>query len=122
MASPIFRKLQLCPHCDQFLTRRTVLRHHQLYGKPCRPGWRPPLDIPSICEYQHMKTIYYLPNKEMVTPCHIPDCILSKHLQVFNSAAQFFNFFFQVRCGMYLDQLKRNNLGPSSGGDSTPSP
>nr|XP_022305877.1 uncharacterized protein LOC111112598 [Crassostrea virginica] len=48
MASSLSRNLQLCPHCNQFLSRRTVLRHRQLYGKPHRPGWRPVLNIPSI--------------------------------------------------------------------------
>lgn len=48
MASPLSMKVQLCLHCNQFLSSRTVLRHRKLYGKSKRRGWRPALHVPSI--------------------------------------------------------------------------
>ncbi|XP_052674430.1 uncharacterized protein LOC128156366 isoform X1 [Crassostrea angulata] len=48
MASPLSEKVQLCPHCNKFLSSRTVLRHRKLYGKSKRRAWRPALHVPSI--------------------------------------------------------------------------
>uniref|UniRef100_A0A8W8JHJ3 Uncharacterized protein n=1 Tax=Magallana gigas TaxID=29159 RepID=A0A8W8JHJ3_MAGGI len=52
MASPLSKKVQLCPHCNQFLSSRTVLRHRKLYGKSKRRGWRLALHVPSIGAHQ----------------------------------------------------------------------
>ena len=74
MASPLSRNLQLCPHCNQFLSRRTVLRHRQLYGKPHRPGWRPVLNIPSIRKFYFRKSCRSFPSfKVKVKPIFFPE-------------------------------------------------
>ena len=74
MASSLSRNLQLCPHCNQFLSRRTVLRHRQLYGKPHRPGWRPVLNIPSIRKFYFHKSCRSFPSfKVKVKPIFFPE-------------------------------------------------
>ena len=74
MASSLSRNLQLCPHCNQFLSRRTVLRHRQLYGKPHRPGWRPVLNIPSIRKFYFRKSCRSFPSfKVKVKPIFFPE-------------------------------------------------
>lgn len=63
MASPLSEKVQLCPHCNKFLSSRTVLRHRKLYGKSKRRAWRPALHVPSIGARKSLNVRLLISNK-----------------------------------------------------------
>lgn len=82
MASPLSEKVQLCPHCNKFLSSRTVLRHRKLYGKSKRRAWRPALHVPSIGARKSL-------NVRLLISVYNNNCVIKLYIYDLMSSEQF---------------------------------